>query len=79
MVPLEKTVSFKADDSRDKVLEVSEKLGIDRFPIFGENTEPLGLINVYDILFDTDSSNPARQYMTASRHLRTKVNTARSG
>lgn len=63
MVPLEKTVSFKADDSRDKVLEVSEKLGIDRFPIFGENTEPLGLINVYDILFDTDSSNPARQYM----------------
>ena len=34
MVPLEKTVSFKADDSRDKVLEVSEKLGIDRFPHF---------------------------------------------
>ena len=63
MVPLEKTVSFKADDSTDKVLEVSEKLGIDRFPIFGENTEPLGLINVYDILFDTDSSHQARQYM----------------
>jgi putative hemolysin len=63
MVPVEKTVSFKAEDSRDKVLEVSEKLGIDRFPIFGENTEPLGLINVYDILFDTDSSHPARQYM----------------
>jgi CBS domain containing-hemolysin-like protein len=63
MVPLEKTVSFKTDDSRDKILEVSEKLGIDRFPIFGEKTEPLGLINVYDILFDTDSSHPARQYM----------------
>jgi putative hemolysin len=63
MVPLEKTVSFKADDSRDKVLEVSEKFGIDRFPIFGENTEALGLINVYDILFDTASSRPARQYM----------------
>jgi CBS domain containing-hemolysin-like protein len=63
MVPLEKTVSFKADDSRDKVLEVSEKLGIDRFPIFGEKAEPLGLINVYDILFDTDSSHSARQYM----------------
>ena len=38
-------------------------MGIDRFPIFGENAEPLGLINVYDILFDTDSSRPARQYM----------------
>jgi putative hemolysin len=63
MVPLEKTVSFKVDDARDKVLEVSEKLGIDRFPIFGENTEPLGLINVYDILFDTDSSHSMRRYM----------------
>jgi putative hemolysin len=63
MVPLEKTVSFKTDDTRDKVLQISEKLGIDRFPIFGENTEPLGLINVYDILFDTDSSHPVRQYM----------------
>ena len=63
MVPLEKTVSFETDDTRDKVLEISEKLGIDRFPIFGENTEPLGLINVYDILFDTDSSHPVRQYM----------------
>jgi len=63
MIPLEKTVSFKTDDARDKVLEVSEKLGIDRFPIFGENDKPLGLINVYDILFDTDSSHPVRQYM----------------
>jgi CBS domain containing-hemolysin-like protein len=63
MVPLEKTVSFKTDDTRDKVLEISEKLGIDRFPIFGENTEPLGLINVYDILFDTGSSHSVRQYM----------------
>lgn len=63
MVPLEKTVSFKADDSRDKVLEVSEKLGIDRFPIFGENTEPLGLVNVYDILFDADASRSIRHYM----------------
>jgi putative hemolysin len=63
MVPLPKTVSFKPDDQRNKVLEVSEKLGIDRFPIFGENAEPLGLINVYDILFDTDSAHPLRHYM----------------
>lgn len=63
MIPLEKTVSFKTDDARDKVLEVSEKLSIDRFPIFDENAKPLGLINVYDILFDTDSSHPVRQYM----------------
>ena len=63
MVPLEKTVSFKTDYTRDKVLEVSEKLGIDRFPIFAENAKPLGLINIYDLLFDTDPSHPLRQYM----------------
>ena len=63
MVPLEKTVSFKNDDTRDKVLEVSGKLGIDRFPIFAENAKPLGLINIYDLLFDTDPSHPVRQYM----------------
>src|SRR5438105_9545239 len=63
MVPLEKTVSFKPEDAGDKVLEVSEKSGIDRFPIFGENAEPLGLINVYDILFDTESSRPLQHYM----------------
>jgi len=63
MIPLEKTVSFKNDDTRDKVLEVSGKLGIDRFPIFTENAKPLGLINIYDLLFDTEPSQPVRQYM----------------
>src|SRR6266513_2224440 len=55
MVPLEKTVSFHPDDSPNDVLETSAKIGIDRFPIFADNAEPLGLINVYDILFDTES------------------------
>src|SRR5437899_3082002 len=46
-----------------EVLQTSEKSGIDRFPIFADNAEPLGLINVYDILFDTESSRPLRHYM----------------
>src|SRR5205814_4669903 len=52
MVPFEKTLSFNPDDSPKDVLETSAKIGIDRFPIFADNAEPLGLINVYDILFD---------------------------
>jgi putative hemolysin len=63
MVPLEKTVSFNPDDPPNKVLETSEKSGIDRFPVFADNAEPLGLINVYDILFDRESSRPLRHYM----------------
>ena len=63
MVPLEKTVSFHPDDSPRDVLQTSEKSGIDRFPILANNAEPLGLINVYDILFDTESSRPLRHYM----------------
>jgi CBS domain containing-hemolysin-like protein len=56
-------VSFNPDDPPNKVLETSEKSGIDRFPVFADNAEPLGLINVYDILFDTESSRPLRHYM----------------
>jgi len=63
MVPLEKTVSFHPDDSPREVLQTSEKSGIDRFPILANNAEPLGLINVYDILFDTESPRPLRHYM----------------
>jgi CBS domain containing-hemolysin-like protein len=64
MVPLDKTVSFRPDDSPNEVLKTSEKSGIDRFPIFSENAEPLGLINAYDIIFDAEpSSRPLRHYM----------------
>jgi putative hemolysin len=63
MVPLEKTVSFNPEDDRNRVLEVSEKSGIDRFPVFGSNSEPLGFINVYDILFDAGPPRPLRHYM----------------
>src|SRR5437762_815305 len=63
MVPLEKTVSFHPNDSPQEVLETSEKSGIDRLSIFTDEPEPLGLINVYDILFDTELSRPLRHYM----------------
>ena len=63
MVPLEKTVSFHPDDPLRGVLQTSEKAGIDRFPILANNAEPLGLINVYDILLDTESPRPLRHYM----------------
>jgi putative hemolysin len=63
MVPLDKTVSFNPEDDRNRVLEVSEKSGIDRFPVFGGNSEPLGFINIYDILFDAGSPRPLRHYM----------------
>src|SRR5207237_9113592 len=46
MVPLDKTVSFSAGDDRKRVMEVSEKSGIDRYPVFGASVEPLGMSNV---------------------------------
>ena len=63
MVPLTKTVSFRPDDSPAEVLQTSEKSGIDRFPVLGGDAEPLGLINVFDLLFDTASSRPLQHYM----------------
>lgn len=64
MVPLDKTVSFRPDDAPNEILQTSEKSGLDRFPIFSDNAEPLGLINAYDIIFDeAPLSRPLRHYM----------------
>ncbi|HEY2103374.1 MAG TPA: CNNM domain-containing protein [Chthoniobacterales bacterium] len=63
MVPLAATVSLKADDEPGKALALSESSGIDRFPILTQDSRPLGLVNVFDILVDTDDMHPLRHYM----------------
>jgi CBS domain containing-hemolysin-like protein len=63
MLPLAATVSLKADDEPGKALALSESSGIDRFPILTQDSRPLGLVNVFDILVDTDDMHPLRHYM----------------
>jgi putative hemolysin len=62
MVPLEKTVSLNLDETPARALQLSEKSGIDRFPLV-EKARPIGLINVFDILVDTTVPQNLRGYM----------------
>jgi putative hemolysin len=62
MVPLAKTVSLAPEETPERVLQLSEQAGIDRFPVL-ENARPIGLINVFDILVDTAAPRNLREYM----------------
>ena len=62
MVPLANTVTLNPEDPPGKVLSLSESSGIDRFPVLAADARPLGLVNVFDILFDTDVDQPLRHY-----------------
>lgn len=62
MVPLAKTVSIALEETPAHVLQISEKAGIDRFPVL-EKARPIGLINVFDILVATTVPQNLREYM----------------
>jgi putative hemolysin len=62
MVPLAKTISLPLDETPDRALQLSEQSGIDRFPVM-DNSRPVGLINVFDILVDTAVRQNLREYM----------------
>jgi putative hemolysin len=63
MVPLANTVTLNPEDPPSKALLLSENSGIDRFPVLASDAKPLGLVNVFDILFDAGAAQPLRHYM----------------
>jgi putative hemolysin len=62
MVPVAKTVSLAPEETPERVLQMSEQAGIDRFPVV-EKANPIGLINVFDILLGTAKPGNLREYM----------------
>ncbi len=62
MIPIAKTISLQPDEPPEKVLQLSEERGIDRFPVV-EKARPIGLINAFDILVDTAPPRRLRDYM----------------
>src|SRR3989440_9743736 len=63
MVPLANTLTLNPEDPPEKALSLSESSGIDRFPVLGTDAKPLGLVNVFEILFDAGTAQPLRHYM----------------
>ncbi len=70
MVPLAKCATVQPQTSPQKILEISQTSGVDRFPIVSSEGEAVGLVNVLDILFDREPaaslSNYTRRIVTAN-------------
>ncbi|MBV9007708.1 MAG: DUF21 domain-containing protein [Verrucomicrobia bacterium] len=61
MVGAGKTVTVQPGETPQRVLQRSDQTGIDRFPVV-EKSQPIGLVNVFDILLDTAPSPRLRDY-----------------
>ncbi len=63
MVPAAKLVAVQADSSIEHVLSVSADSGVDRLPVISSSGEPIGLVNVLDMLLDTNGHRSLSYYM----------------
>ncbi len=70
MIPLAKTVTITPQLSPADVLQLSDRHGIDRLPVVSEERRAIGLVNVFDLLFDPQPSlnlsNYTRRIINAS-------------
>jgi CBS domain containing-hemolysin-like protein len=63
MVPLTKVVALNSDASTQQALELSASAGLDRLPVVTSDGQPVGLINILDILVDRNVHKPLGNYM----------------
>ena len=63
MVPLANVVSVAPDNSSGKALELSAASGVDRLPVITAQGQAIGLINVLDVLFETNGARPLGHFM----------------
>ncbi|MEP7077413.1 MAG: CNNM domain-containing protein [Chthoniobacterales bacterium] len=61
MVPVAQAVAVKPETPVSEVLKLSAATGVDRIPVLAEG-RAIGLINVYDILFDRMPAWPLQRY-----------------
>ena len=62
MIPLAQAVTVQPGASMQSVLELSNATAIDYFPVVGPDGRPVGLVNVFDIVFDTGAPKPLASY-----------------
>ncbi len=63
MVPLAKTITISPAAAISDVLRLSETSGVDRFPVLDHRGQALGMVNVFDIIFDQAPQAIARGYV----------------
>ena len=63
MLPLPKVVAVTPESSTAHVLERSVATGVDRLPVISDRSEVVGVVNVYDVLFDDRPAQPLHAYL----------------
>ncbi len=63
MVPIEKAVTVKPWTSISELLQISGSTGIDRLPVISDAGQPVGLVNVLDILLDQGEPRSLNKYI----------------
>jgi CBS domain containing-hemolysin-like protein len=63
MVPLAECITVAPDTPVAKVLQLSSSSGVDRIPVISPGGEAVGLINIYDVLFNGADEKPLARYM----------------
>ncbi len=62
MLPSTKVVALQPSASTQEAVELSTAAGLDRLPVVPPGGQPIGLINVLDILLDQDGNKPLGDY-----------------
>ena len=63
MLPSVDVVALGSGASTREALELSASTGLDRLPLLGPDDQPVGLVNVLDILLDRDGNKPLAEYV----------------
>jgi len=63
MLPSAKVIALPSNASTQEAVELSASSGLDRLPVITRGGQPVGLINVLDILLDQDGSKPLANYI----------------
>jgi putative hemolysin len=63
MIPLPQVVAVQPDMTVSEILSVSASSGVDRLPVISSIGEPQGLVNVLDVLLETNGRRPLNYYM----------------
>ena len=63
MLPSAKVVALPSNASTQEAVELSASSGLDRLPVITRGGQPVGLINVLDILLDQNGSKPLANYV----------------
>ena len=63
MVPSAKVAALRSGASTQEALELSASTGLDRLPVIAPDGQPVGLINVLDILLERNGNKPLSEYV----------------